>query len=155
MSLQELIDAYAASPKLLRESVAGMSDEQLKARPVAGRWSTLEVVCHLADSDAVYAERMKRVIAEDEPTLRSMDPDVWQPRLAYHRRIAEDEIRLLELTRGQMERILRSLTPADFQRKGHHTEDGPLTLQELLRRITEHIPHHVQFIREKRAGLEK
>jgi uncharacterized damage-inducible protein DinB len=153
MSITELVDAYAVGPQQLREAVAGMSDDQLKARPVSGRWSTLEVICHLADSDGVYAERMKRVIAEDEPQLRSMDPDGWLPRLAYHSRDPEEELRLIELTRSQMARILRSLKSADFQRKGHHSEDGPLSLEELLRRVTNHIPHHVQFIREKRELL--
>jgi hypothetical protein len=52
-----------------------------------------------------------------------------------------------------MARILRSLTEKDFQRIGHHSEDGPLTLETLLQRITEHIPHHVRFIKEKRELL--
>lgn len=151
--MEELIHQYAAGPKLLRDAIAGMSAYDLKARPVPGRWSTLEVICHLADSDGVYAERMKRVIAEDEPQLRSMDPDGWLPRLAYHRRDAEEELRLIELTRSQMLHILRQLQPADFHRIGHHSEDGPLTLEALLRRVANHIPHHVQFICEKRELL--
>lgn len=153
MSIEELLEQYAAGPQLLREAVAGMSEEQLKAKPVPDRWSTLEVICHLSDAESVYAERMKRVIAEDEPPLRGMDPDAWLPCLAYHARDAEEELRLVEATRGQLARILRSLKPADFQRTGHHSEDGPMTLVTLLQRITNHIPHHVQFIREKRAAL--
>lgn len=153
--MDELIEAYTAGPGLLREAIAGMSADDLKARPVAGRWSTLEVVCHLADADGVYAERIKRVLAEDGPPLRSMNPDEWQARLAYHERDAEEELRLLEFTRRQMARILRSLAPAGFQRTGHHSEAGPLTLETLLRRVTEHVPHHVQFIQEKRALLAK
>lgn len=155
MSIEALLQQYDAGPQLLRDTVAGMSEEQLKARPVPGRWSPLEVLCHLADSDGVYAERMKRVVAEDEPTLRSMNPDGWLPRLAYHHRDADEELRLIEITRRQMARILRSLAPADFQRAGHHSQDGRLTLEELLRRVTIHIPHHIEFIREKRASLNK
>ncbi|HEX7376951.1 MAG TPA: DinB family protein [Pirellulales bacterium] len=153
--MDELIDSYTAGPGLLREAIAGMSADDLKARPVAGRWSTLEVVCHLADADGVYAERIKRVLAEDKPPLRSMNPDEWQARLAYHERDAEEELRHVEFTRRQMARILRSLAPADFQRTGHHSEAGPLTLETLLRRVTEHVPHHVQFIQEKRTMLAK
>ena len=54
---------------MLREAVAGMSQEQLIARPIPGKWSTLEVICHLADFEIVYADRIKRVIAENEPIL--------------------------------------------------------------------------------------
>ena len=54
-----------------------------------------------------------------------------------------------------MARILRSLKPEDFQRKGGHSRDGALTLEELLKRITGHIPHHVRFIEEKKRALRR
>ena len=69
MSLQQQVDEYLAGSSAVRRAVAGMSREQVLARPVPGRWSTLEVVCHLADSEAIYADRMKRVLAEDRPLL--------------------------------------------------------------------------------------
>ena len=49
LSISQLIDEYIKGPKLLREAVAGMTREQLLARPVAGKWSTLELIAHLAD----------------------------------------------------------------------------------------------------------
>jgi hypothetical protein len=33
-----------------------MTREQLLARPVPGKWSTQEVVCHLADYEPIYAD---------------------------------------------------------------------------------------------------
>ena len=66
-ALSKLIDAYLEGPQTLRRAVAGMTREQLQARPVTGKWSTLEVVCHLVDSDQAWIHRMKRVIAEDLP----------------------------------------------------------------------------------------
>jgi hypothetical protein len=44
-----LIKQYLAGPDLLRRAIAGMEKEQLLARPIPGKWSTQEVVCHLAD----------------------------------------------------------------------------------------------------------
>ena len=55
-----LIDDYLAGPELLRQAVAAMSNEQLLAHPVPGKWSTLEVICHLADFEIVGADRIKR-----------------------------------------------------------------------------------------------
>ncbi|HVX15894.1 MAG TPA: DinB family protein [Pirellulales bacterium] len=155
MPIDELLDQYAAGPGSLREAVAGMSQHEITARPVPGRWSTLEVLCHLADAEAVYAERLKRVIAEDEPPLRGFDPEIWHPRLAYDQRDAEEELKLIELVRGQMLRILRPLAPADFQRTGFHSEAGLMTLETLLERVTNHIPHHAAFIHEKRQALAR
>ena len=148
-----LIDSYLDGPRLLREAVVGMSQEQLIARPIPGKWSTLEVICHLADFEIVYADRLKRVIAKNEPILFSGDPDGFAARLAYHQRNLEDELQFTELIRKQVARILRTLTPEDFQRRGIHSESGPLTLETLLQRITGHIPHHVRFIEEKRKAM--
>jgi hypothetical protein len=154
MNYDALIEQYLAGPSLLRRAIAGMTREQLLARPIPGKWSTQEVVCHLADYEPIYADRMKRVIALKEPELLKGDPGLFAARLAYDRRDTEEELALIELTRKQMARILRALTTEDFQRKGGHSRDGALTLEVLLQRITAHIPHHVRFIEEKKRGLQ-
>src|SRR5262245_56903157 len=74
MEYDALIEEYLAGPDFLRRTVAGMTREQLLARPIPGKWSTHEVVCHLADYKPIYADRMKRVIALDEPELLPGDP---------------------------------------------------------------------------------
>jgi hypothetical protein len=148
-----LIDQYAAGPKLLREATAGMTHEQAMARPVAGKWSTLEVVCHIADFEIVGADRLKRVIAENQPTLFGGDETVFAARLAYHSRDLEEELKLIESCRASTSRILRTLKGDDFQRIGKHSEAGPLTLLQLLERGANHIPHHAKFIQEKRKAL--
>lgn len=153
LSLSRLVDEYLKGPKLLRDAVAGMTREQLTARPVAGKWSTLEVVAHLADFEPVYGDRMKRILAEDEPTLFGGDPDRFAAKLAYHARDLETELCLIECVRQQMAAILRTVPEADFQRVGRHSEAGPLSLRTFLERITNHIPHHLPFIAEKRKAL--
>src|SRR5262249_59960717 len=65
----ELIATYEAGTDLLRSAVGGMSQEQLRSRPVAGRWSTLEVVCHVSDCEQFFADRMKRTLAMNQPLL--------------------------------------------------------------------------------------
>ena len=67
MSQTALIDRYTAGPQMVRQAVVGMSDEQIRARPLTGKWSTLEVVCHLADFEVIGVDRLTAVIAEDEP----------------------------------------------------------------------------------------
>jgi uncharacterized damage-inducible protein DinB len=152
-SLAELIDNYLAGPRSLRQAVAGLSREQLLARPVAGKWSTLEVVCHLTDFEPIMADRMKRVIAEEKPQLIGADENRFAATLAYHERDVEEELAIMERTRSQMARILRTLQSDALQRAGVHNERGPLTLENLLTTAINHIPHHVKFIAEKRRAL--
>ena len=149
-----IIDDYVSGPQLLRQAVAGMTREQLVARPVPGKWSTLEVICHLADFEIVHADRIKRVIAENEPTLLGGDEKIFAARLAYHRRNAEEELLVIETIRKQVARILRTLKPEDFQRRGIHSEFGPMTLDACVRQCVNGIPHHVRFIEEKRKAMK-
>ena len=130
-----------------------MIAEQLDARPIPGKWSTKHVICHIADFEPVYVDRMKRVIAENEPTLFSGDPNRFATTLAYDHRDVAVELDFIALARKHMGAILRSLKPEVFQRRGIHSEAGPITLETLLTNITNHIPHHLKFIEEKRAAL--
>src|SRR5579863_2079531 len=81
-----MIEPYLAGPKQLRQACAGMTGEQALARPIAGKWSTLEVVCHLADFEPIMADRMKRTIAEERPTLMGADESDFVKALQYHER---------------------------------------------------------------------
>ena len=154
MEISELIDGYFAGPNVLRDAIAGMTPEQIDAAPISGKWSTRQVICHLADFEPVYADRMKHVIAEDQPPFAGGFHQQFAEHLAYGQRDIEEEIKLMEVTRSQMARILRSLPVEAFERTGIHSVDGPMTLRTLLERITNHVPHHVQFIEEKRQALE-
>lgn len=153
MNIPALLEQYRKGPAQLRQAVAGMTREQIAARPVPGKWSTLEVICHLADFEPVYADRMKRVLAEESPLLLSGDPDLFQARLAYDVRDATEELTLIETVRSQMARILATKPESDFSRTGKHSVDGPMSLALLLERISNHIPHHLKFIEEKRKAL--
>jgi uncharacterized damage-inducible protein DinB len=152
-ALSVLIEAYLAGPRELRRAVSGLTPEQRLARPVPGKWSVLEVVCHLADFEPILVDRMKRVIAEDRPLLIGADEKRFAATLAYHQRDLEEELALIELSRSSMARILRQLPEEALQRVGMHNERGPLTLERLLTICTNHVPHHVSFIREKRRAM--
>src|SRR5262249_23229267 len=151
--MNTLIEQYLAGPQELRRLVAGMSREQVVARPVAGKWSTLEVIAHLADFDPIFADRMKRVIAEEKPTLMGADEKKFTAAPCYQDRDLEEELTIIDMTHRQLARILRKLPESALQRVGNHNERGPLTLEGLLTLATSHITHHGKFVAEKRAAL--
>lgn len=152
-TLRELVNAYESGTGDLRKAVAGMTREQLLARPVPGNWSTLEVVCHLVDFEPIYAERMKRVIALDRPQLLAADETRFAETLAYHDRDLDEELAVLDATRRQMVRILRRLPEDAVSRVGIHSERGPRTLGDLIGGVVDHVKHHMPFIVEKRRAL--
>jgi hypothetical protein len=90
---------------------------------------------------------------QEEPSFYGGDPDLFAARLAYSERDIEEELRLIDACRVHMARILRTLRPEDYARRGHHSEAGLITLEKLLSNIAGHIPHHLPFIAEKRRAL--
>jgi hypothetical protein len=131
-----------------------MTREQFVARPVPGRWSTLEVLAHLSDMEAVFAERIKRIVAYDEPPLlMSADENRYFAALRYHDRDAAEELALIDATRAQCARLIRGLRPEHLARTGVHSVKGMLTLEQVIRTVTGHISHHLPFVVEKRKAL--
>ena len=153
MTLDRLLQQYEQGAELLRATVRRAREDQFPLHPVPGTWSIQQVVCHLADFEPIYADRMKRVLVEDNPTLFGGDPDVFAAGLHYEHRNLQEELELIAVVRQQMARILRQTDIEDFQRTGVHSESGPLTLETLLERITRHIPHHIGFIEDKIAAM--
>lgn len=153
MAHAEMLATYLEGSEWLRRTVAGMSPSEAQSRPVAGKWSTLEVVCHLADFEPIFADRIKRMIAMDRPLLMGADEVPFSQTLRYHDRNLDDEVELIALTRRQLANILRALPPESWQRIGVHSHAGHVTVEQVLAQATRHISHHVPFIVDKRKAL--
>jgi uncharacterized damage-inducible protein DinB len=145
----DLISAYENGIEELRLAVAGMTVEQLRSRPVAGRWSTLEVVCHIADCEQFFADRRKRTVAMARPLLLGADGFRYPEPLHYQDHDLNDELNLVAVTRRQMARTLRLVAPGAWQRIAVHSETGLVTLRQLLL----HAINHLRFVAEKRAMM--
>src|SRR6266508_964974 len=107
-----MIDAFERAPEKLRAAVAGLSHADITARPGPGDWSILEVVVHLADSDCLSIDRMKRILIEDHPPLLYADETAYVRRLFPHEQSLDDAILIMEVERRQFARVLRKL-PAE------------------------------------------
>jgi hypothetical protein len=156
--MQKQLEQYESAVQSLRAATLGLNRSQLRAYPIPGTWSIHQIVVHLTDCEQVFADRMKRVIAEDRPVLAAFDENLWMQNLAVEGRSTEECVELLELVRRQMSRILRELPPGAFQRTGRHSEQGDLSLSDLLGKCNWHWDHHMQFLLKKRdlvmAGVE-
>src|SRR6516225_7218136 len=44
-----------------------------------GKWSTRDILCHLADCEIAFGFRLRQVLAEDEHVMQPFDQDKWAP----------------------------------------------------------------------------
>jgi uncharacterized damage-inducible protein DinB len=148
-----LVAAYRRGPEILRDAIAGMDAEMLRARPVAGKMSSLWVLCHVADCEQFLADRMKRTAATERPLLVGVDATPYADLLHYDQRDPELQLRLVEVTREQMAADLDLLSADAWLRDAVHTETGLVTLRQLLVHAIRHLEWHAATIREKREAL--
>jgi hypothetical protein len=150
----DLIAAYERGITDLRSAVAGMTAEQVLARPVPGRWSTLEVVAHPADTEIYYTDRIERTLALERPLLIGVDERPYPGRLNYQAFDLAEELDLFTALRRHGARILRLQPPEAWRRVGVHSETGLVTLRQQVFQAVRHVRHHLPFIAEKRAAMQ-
>lgn len=151
---RQLIEKFAQGGDEVRAAVAGLNESQLQTRCEPGLWSIQEVVVHLTDSDAIAIDRMKRMLTEDNPTQLNADETAYVDLLYPYEQSLDDALTLLDVGRRQFARVLRKLPDAAFDRIATHQLGGERTLAKMIATYTNHVTHHVRFIREKRAKLE-
>ncbi len=156
---RELIDQYEAGGEKLSLAIRGLTREDLLCVPDpaanVGKWTIQQVVIHCMDSELVSIDRLKRMIAEDNPTLLGYDENQFVANLFYDEQPAEDAAALVGLARKTFARVLRKLPPDAFERAGTHNDRGRVAVGSYLQSVVEHLDHHVKFIHDKRASMGK
>ncbi|MEI8194638.1 MAG: DinB family protein, partial [Phycisphaerae bacterium] len=66
--IKDMIEEYLRGGGKLGDAIQGLAPADFQATPVPGAWSIQQIVLHLMDSDLVASDRMKRIIAEENPT---------------------------------------------------------------------------------------
>ncbi len=153
LSTTNLIDLYEQGVEELRGLVTGMTPEQAKARPIEGKWTPLELVNHLADTETFFAERIARTIALERPLLLGVDERPYAERLQYQSLDLEEAVAVVAALRKRTANILRHQTEDAWSRTAVHGEAGLLTLRQLVFNPTRHLRHHLRYLAEKRAAL--
>lgn len=150
-----LVESYAGGAGYVEEAIRGLAAEDFAATPVPGTWSIGQIVIHLMDSDLIAADRMKRVIAEEDPLLIGFDESAFARSLFYEKQDVAKAAQIFRMNRELTAVVLRNLPEEAFRRVGTHNERGRVTLAGLLETYVGHLNHHLGFIRHKRQLLGK
>ncbi|MGE3109455.1 MAG: DinB family protein [Phycisphaerales bacterium] len=150
-----VIEQYAQGADDLTRAIEGLSGADMNARPVPDTWSIQEIVMHMMDSDLIASDRMKRIIAEDNPLILGYDETRFSQRLHYDKADANLACRVFAMNRQMTAALLRLLPDETFQRTGVHNQAGKLTLAQMVKGYHDHLQHHLKFLHQKRRLLGK
>jgi hypothetical protein len=140
----------------LASATSGIGETMLRRPEKPGKWSIIEVVQHLADSDLVFGYRLRMVLAHPTPEIQGYDQDLWAKELKYGDANLAEALEQHRVLRLANLRLLRSLAPAELERTGIHSERGPESVIKMMKMMAGHdILHRNQIKRIKRAhGIE-
>ena len=146
----DLIARYRSGHAVIAESLAGIDEAGLDARPADGGWTPREVVHHTADSEMTSAIRLRRLIAEENPTIVGYDGDTFAERLHYADRPIEPALEAIAGARSTTAQILDRLTEVEWAGTGTHTESGSYGVERWLEIYALHCDEHADQIRRAR-----
>jgi hypothetical protein len=149
-----LINKYKDGYRAVADALAGAPNRELDARPAPNKWSAREIVHHLADSEMTSAIRLRLLLAEDRPTIKGYDQEVFAKKLFYDRPY-EASLEAFKYARETTGQILDRMTSADWSREGTHSEVGRYTVETWLSIYAEHAHNHADQIRRARAAARQ
>ncbi|MFO7323732.1 MAG: putative metal-dependent hydrolase [Chloroflexota bacterium] len=147
-----MIARIRAFPADLEAAIDRLSDEQLDFTPAPGEWSIRQIVHHLGDAHMNGMVRMKWALTEDNPTIKPYDQ-------AGFATLGDSRAPLdmsLQLLRGLHERwavLMESLDEAQWARPLVHPQNGPMTVETLLRIYADHCDNHLRQIEQNKAAM--
>jgi len=150
---KNLLNDIAQTPVNLRSAVKGLSDSQLDTPYRHGGWTVRQVVHHVPDSHMNAYIRFKMALTEDSPTIKTYEEARWAELPDTKATPLEVSLVLLDTLHDRWVRLLRSLTPEQWNRTYRHPELGPMTLEKVLALYAWHGPHHVAHITELRKRM--
>ncbi len=135
-----------AQPAELRAALTGV-DSRRAAQPTApGKWSLLDLLSHLSDTERVLAFRLLWFARSDASDLPGFDQDAWVTALAGQPRTLDDQLDGFATVRAGTLALLRTVPDAAADRRGV-ANGSPITVRALAWVIPGHAQHHLDALR--------
>lgn len=96
------------------------------------------------------AYTLRRLLADEQPVIQGYDEPRWA-RLLHYERPIEVALDVVRAVRAASMALLASLTDAEWQRRGTHTESRPYSVDTWLEIYAAHCDEHAAQIRRARS----
>ena len=120
-----------------------LNERELARTYAPDKWPVRFILHHLADSETVFFDRIRRVLSEPRQVLWVMDQDAWAKGLDYSRVPLDISRRVYEAVRN----AIIYYTRLHYHQSGHlefvHSVDGVRTLKDEFNKVASHNQHHL------------
>jgi uncharacterized damage-inducible protein DinB len=117
-------------------------------RYAPGKWSIVEILGHLADTERIFAYRALRFARGDQTPLASFDENTYVPAAECERRALTDVLEEFEAVRAATVALFASLPEPAWTRWGVASGQR-MTVRASARVIAGHELHHVEVLKTR------
>jgi len=142
-----------ATPAALRAAVAGMDGAALRTPEAPGKWAAIQVLRHLADSEIVFAFRVRMMLAHDRPNVIAYDQDAWASAMRYGDADAAEALDEFETLRRGNLRLIHDAPPEVLARTQQHPERGEESIAHTVRMYAGHDTLHLAQVARIRKAI--
>jgi hypothetical protein len=153
--LPDLLERYRRGAELLAMVLTGVFGEEEDFAIAPGKWSIRTIVAHVADAELVGAARFRQVIAEENPAINAYDQDAWARNLDYAHRKPKQSLETFRRIRAENYGLLKDQPPVVFERTCMHSENGIMTLHQMLEGYAGHAESHARQLQEIRDAYKQ
>ncbi len=147
MSLpQPTLDRLRTQHEVIEVLISGLSEGELRSRPIPDKWSVRENIAHLACYQPRVVARTNRILAEDNPSFESYIPEE-DPEFPKFLSMTVPELILhLKSNRLELFHLVSNLTDEQLKRTGNHSKFGKMNLVEWTEFFLLHEAHHLHTV---------
>jgi hypothetical protein len=138
------IETLAATVPRWRTIATALTATQLGAEPAPQEWSVAAITGHLFDVDLVYGFRWRLLLTEDKPTYPGYNEKAFT---GLARPPFEQLLDAWQGLRAANLAVLRAAWPAAAGQIAVHSEQGPETFDETVRKVAAHDIAHLDQLR--------
>ena len=135
------LKVVATTARHLEQLSVALGPARIEESPAPGKWSPLEILCHLADCELVFAYRIRQALAEDHHVIQPFDQDLFARNYAGYD--AQAAMMTFSCVRQWNLMLLRSVLPEVMAKPILHPERGEMTFRELIETIAGHDLNHL------------
>ena len=133
---------------------AVLAGPRVTVRPEQEVWSPLEYACHVRDVHRVFADRVRRMQAEDDPLFANWDQDEAAERGGYGEQDPSTVAGELVEAAAVATDLYGSVTGVQWDRPGRRSNGSAFTTLSLARYHLHDVEHHLHDVAGHDAGLD-
>ncbi|MFN0729947.1 DinB family protein [Polaribacter gochangensis] len=144
----ELLDGYYKGKKMMEDFIKSIPNDKMTYRYQPEKWSIIEVIQHLIDTERIFMYRCFRIARNDSTELAGFDQDVYITPSEANSKTKAQILEEFSSNRNYSISLLKSLSEKNLAFVGS-ANGGNVSARAAAFIVLGHDVHHTNIIKER------